>query len=204
MAVRKQAKQKTTPNYWKWAFATLLAFVIAFFLFITYKVTTPSVDQTNIDQQTSKLAKSANLDVAMNKEQLGAMINYYLNKSQKHSKIKYRFVLNKSAILMGTTKILGANVSFTLYAKPSLNQAGNIVLDTKSVSVGSLNVPAAFVLRYVKNNYDLGKFASINPKKSTITLNLAQVSAKQGIKVQGQKFDLTNNQFVFKVALPLK
>ena len=91
-----------------------------------------------------------------------------------------------------------------MYAKPSLDAKGNIVLDAKSVSVGSLNVPANFVLRYVKNNYDLGKFATIDYKKSRIILNLAQVSAKQGIKVNGQKFDLKQNEFLFNVALPLK
>lgn len=198
---RAQAKQ---INYWKWAFAILLALVIATVLFIGHKLTTPSVDQTRISQQTKQVDKNVDLDVSMNKQQLSAMINYYLRKSQKKSKIKYRFILDKSAILMGTTKVLGSNVSFTLYAKPSLDAKGNIVLDAKSVSVGSLNVPANFVLRYVKNNYDLGKFATIDYKKSRIILNLAQVSAKQGIKVNGQKFDLKQNKFLFNVALPLK
>ena len=91
---RAQAKQ---INYWKWAFAILLALVIATVLFIGHKLTTPSVDQTRISQQTKKVDKNVDLDVSMNKQQLSAMINYYLRKSQKKSKIKYRFILDKSA-----------------------------------------------------------------------------------------------------------
>ena len=47
------------------------------------------------------------------------------------------------------------------YTKPTLNKNGNILLKVKSVAIGSLNAPAGFILKYVKNNYDLGKVAII-------------------------------------------
>ncbi|MCP0886150.1 YpmS family protein [Ligilactobacillus sp. WILCCON 0076] len=197
-------KSEKPINYWKWAFAILLALICSIVLFIGYKVFTPSVDQSRIISQTKTIKKSADIDVSVDKKQLTAGINYYLKQNQKKSNIKYRFLLDKSAILMGTTKILGQSVSFTLYSTPKLNKRGNIVLHAKSVSVGSLNAPASFVLRYVQNNYDLGKFATVNYKKSTITLNLVQVTKKQGIKVKGETFNLNSNKFLFKVSVPLK
>ena len=104
---------------------------------------------------------------------------------------------------MGTTKILGKDVSFTLYATPQLDDSGNLELKTKSVAIGSLNVPPSFVLGYIKNNYDLGKWAKINASKATITLDLNQLTKKQGIKIQGEKFDLKQDDLQFKVAFPL-
>ncbi|MFJ6957553.1 MAG: YpmS family protein [Ligilactobacillus animalis] len=191
-------------NPWKWAFAILLGLVLGFIVFVWFQVTTPSSDQKQIATQTTqKQGQYANVNVVLNKEQLSAAVNYYLQQNQKKGAIKYRFVLDKSAILMGTTKILGKDVSFTLYATPQLDDSGNLELKTKSVAIGSLNAPPSFVLGYIKNNYDLGKWAKINASKATITLDLNQLTKKQGIKIQGEKFDLKQDDLQFKVAFPL-
>lgn len=191
-------------NPWKWAFAILLGLVLGFIVFVWFQVTTPSSDQKQIATQTTqKQGQYANVNVVLNKEQLSAAVNYYLQQNQKKGAIKYRFVLDKSAILMGTTKILGKDVSFTLYATPQLDDSGNLELKTKSVAIGSLNAPPSFVLGYIKNNYDLGKWAKINTSKATITLDLNQLTKKQGIKIQGEKFDLKQDDLQFKVAFPL-
>lgn len=195
-------KKQSDP--WKWAFAILLGLVLGFIVFVWFKVTTPSSDQKQIATQTTqKQGQYANVNVVLNKEQLSAAVNYYLQQNQKKGAMKYRFVLDKSAILMGTTKILGKDVSFTLYATPQLDDSGNLVLKTKSVAIGSLNAPPSFVLGYIKNNYDLGKWAKINASKATITLDLNQLTKKQGIKIQGEKFDLKQDDLQFKVAFPL-
>ncbi|WP_456086141.1 YpmS family protein [Ligilactobacillus animalis] len=191
-------------NPWKWAFAILLGILLGFIVFVWFQVTTPSSDQKQIATQTTqKQGQYANVNVVLNKEQLSAAVNYYLQQNQKKGAIKYRFVLDKSAILMGTTKILGKDVSFTLYATPQLDDSGNLELKTKSVAIGSLNAPPSFVLGYIKNNYDLGKWAKINASKATITLDLNQLTKKQGIKIQGEKFDLKQDDLQFKVAFPL-
>ena len=195
-------KKQSDP--WKWAFAILLGLVLGFIVFVWFQVTTPSSDQKQIATQTTqKQGQYANVNVVLNKEQLSAAVNYYLQQNQKKGAIKYRFVLDKSAILMGTTKILGKDVSFTLYATPQLDDSGNLVLKTKSVAIGSLNAPPSFVLGYIKNNYDLGKWAKINASKATITLDLNQLTKKKGIKIQGEKFDLKQDDLQFKVAFPL-
>ncbi len=195
-------KKQSDP--WKWAFVILLGLVLGFIVFVWFQVTTPSSDQKQIATQTTqKQGQYANVNVVLNKEQLSAAVNYYLQQNQKKGAIKYRFVLDKSAILMGTTKILGKDVSFTLYATPQLDDSGNLVLKTKSVAIGSLNAPPSFVLGYIKNNYDLGKWAKINASKATITLDLNQLTKKQGIKIQGEKFDLKQDDLQFKVAFPL-
>ena len=195
-------KKQSDP--WKWAFAILLGLVLGLIVFVCFQVTTPSSDQKQIATQTTqKQGQYANVNVVLNKEQLSAAVNYYLQQNQKKGAIKYRFVLDKSAILMGTTKILGKDVSFTLYATPQLDDSGNLVLKTKSVAIGSLNAPPSFVLGYIKNNYDLGKWAKINASKATITLDLNQLTKKQGIKIQGEKFDLKQDDLQFKVAFPL-
>lgn len=207
MQTRKQNKiLKKKINPWKWAFIVLLALILATGAFIWLKVTMPSNDQIQIQKSATQLIKAqqtADIDVSMNKEQLNAAINYYLAKKEKKG-IKYRFLLDKSAILMGTTKILGKDVSFTLYTQPKLDKEGNIMLKAKSVAIGSLNAPPSFILGYIKGNYDLGQGVRINTKKETITLDLNKLVEKQGLTVKGQELNLNKDKFLFKVSIPLE
>lgn len=211
MQEEKQKRLERRPskgsfNPWKWAFTILLALILAGGLFIFYRTSTPNAvqRQNSTESTASSNTKYSMIDVAVNKKQLSAAINYYLQKNTTKTGIKYRFVMDKSAILVGTTKILGKNVSFSLYSKPYLDSDGNIALKAKSVAVGSLNAPPSFILKYVKNNYDLGKWVAIDTKASTITLKLNQIPSLNGMKIRGERLDLAKNDLKFKVEIPLK
>lgn len=200
--VQKETHKK---NYWKWAFAVLLALNIAGGIFITSKIMTPTVEQTELPKQQITQKKYSEIDVSANKSQLVAAINYYLRKNSQKTGVQYHFALHKkAAILIGTTKVLGEKVSFTLYTKPYLDKRGNIALKAQSVAIGSLNAPPAFILKYVKNNYDLGKWATIDDKKERITLNMNSLTNKNKIKIKGEKLDLQHNDIRFKVQIPLE
>lgn len=196
-------KQKKKINYWKWACIVLIAFLASFALFIFKQTTTQSPVQRNVSKAADEVTSNhTSIDVRMNKKQLNGTINYYL-KQQKGQKIKYRFYVGDAAILMGTTKILGQNVSFSLYTEPTVTSEGNIRLHAKSVAIGSLSAPTSFILSYVRNNYSLGNGVTINSKKETITLNLSKLTNKQKITVKAQKIDLKKDDFRFKVDVPL-
>lgn len=192
-------------NPWKWAFTILLVVVLSFGVFITLKVTIPSTEQQD-ETQVAKVAakKYSKVDVTMNEQNFSAAINYLLRNVEKGSGIKYRFILNKSAVLMGTTSVLGKKITFSVYAKPILNSEGNIVLKIKSVGVGSLNAPPTFILNYIKKNYDLKGIVAINSAKKVITLRLDKLTAEDGLRIKANKMDLDNNQIDFSVLIPNK
>lgn len=196
--------KKQAVNLWKWAFIILVAVLLLVSGVVISKAITPSEEQVKVVQTKLPIDNYTKIDVSMDKKQLQATINYYLRQSQKKQKVRYRFILNDSAILMGTTKVLGKNISFSLYTIPKLDKNGNIVLQAKSVAVGSLNAPASFILGYIKNNYDLGKGVTINAKKATLTLNLNQFTKKQDIVLKGKQLDVPNNKFLFEVNIPLE
>ena len=103
---------------------------------------------------------------------------------------------------MGTTSVLGKKITFSVYAKPSLDSNGNIKLKIKSVGVGSLNAPPAFVLSYIKKNYDLKGIVAINSAQKVITLRLDKLTAKDGLRIKANKMNLDNNQIDFSVLIP--
>lgn len=192
-------------NPWKWAFIILVLVILGFSLWITYKVSVPSTSQAKVEQNTTKVnAKDySTIKTTMNKADFSSAINYLLQKAQKNSGIEYKFLINdSSAILMGTTSVLGKKVTFSANTKPSLNSDGNIVLKINSIGVGSLNAPPAFILNYVKKNYNLKGIVQINSKKKQITLRLDKLTAKNDLKIKAQELDLKNNKIQFDVLIP--
>ncbi|WP_409022524.1 YpmS family protein [Dellaglioa sp. P0083] len=201
---KRTEKTSTTFNAWKVAFIILFSLLIGVLLYFSVSIMNQSQDQKTLTTQTtSKATKRTELSVEMNKEQLNGTINYYLKSIQKGQSIKYRFLVDKSAILMGTTKILGQNISFTLYSDPVVTDDGNILLKAKSVAVGSLPVPKKFIMDYVKNAYDLPNWITINSKEQTIMLNLKKLDIENGIQASATKIDLKTNVFKFDVSIPL-
>lgn len=198
------AKKVKKHNYWKWAFIILLALILGSSLFLVQQLTGKNIEQQQVAQATKSLGKHTSVDVQLNKKQLNAAINYYLTRQQKNKKLKYKFYVGQAAILVGTTKILGENVSFSLYTEPTVTPNGNILLYAKSVAIGTLNAPPGFILNYIKNNYRLGKWVTIDSKAKTIRLNLSQIKGFHGVTVRAKKIDLINNKFLFKVNIPLK
>ena len=200
-----QTSSKREFNPWKWAFTILLVAVLSYAVFITLKVTVPSTQQENETQVVKVASKDySKVNVTMNEQNFSAAINYLLRNVEKGSGIKYRFILNKSAVLMGTTSVLGKKITFSVYAKPSLDSNGNIKLKIKSVGVGSLNAPPAFVLSYIKKNYDLKGIVAINSAQKVITLRLDKLTAKDGLRIKANKMNLDNNQIDFSVLIPNK
>ncbi|MCZ2490932.1 YpmS family protein [Dellaglioa carnosa] len=197
-------KTKKNINAWKIAFIVLLSLLIGTALYLSIGAMSQSKDQKALITQTnSKSTKRTNLSVEMNKDQLNGTINYYLKSIQKGQSIKYRFLVDKSAILMGTTKVLGQDVSFTLYSDPIVTSSGDIVLKAKSVAVGALPVPKKFIMNYVKKAYDLPSWITIDSKNQTIVLNLKKLDIENGIQASATKIDLKTNVFKFNVSIPL-
>ena len=197
-------KTKKNINAWKIAFIVLLSLLIGTTLYLSIGAMSQSKDQKALITQTnSKSTKRTNLSVEMNKDQLNGTINYYLKSIQKGQSIKYRFLVDKSAILMGTTKVLGQDVSFTLYSDPIVTSSGDIVLKAKSVAVGALPVPKKFIMNYVKKAYDLPSWITIDSKNQTIVLNLKKLDIENGIQASATKIDLKTNVFKFNVSIPL-
>ena len=206
--LKRSGRKKSQPikkrNSWKTSFIILLALVLGSSLFLVQQLTGQNVAEQQVSQATKNLGKHTSIDVQMNKQQLNAAMNYYLKRQQRHKKVKYKFYVDQAAILVGTTKILGQNVSFSLYTEPSVTAKGNILLHAKSVAIGTLSAPPQFILNYIQKNYRLGKWVTIDSRQKTIRLNLSRIKGFHGITVKAQKIDLTNNIFRFKVNVPLK
>ena len=196
-------ERQTTPvkqtNWWKWGFIALVAVLLVTTVTVSVKAFTP----TKVTSTAKVATGSTNIDVALNKKQVNALADYYVNKSLKHSTMKYRFQVSDHAMLTGSTKVLGASVNFVLLFKPTVLPSGDVQLKAQKLSIGSLPVPISFVMNYIAKNYPLPNWVAMNTADKTMTLHLTAIGNGKKLSFAAKKIDLSGDgNFVFQARIP--
>ncbi|ARN90088.1 YpmS family protein [Levilactobacillus brevis] len=196
-------ERQTTPvkqtNWWKWGFIALVAVLLVTTVTVSVKAFTP----TKVTSTAKVATGTTNIDVALNKKQVNALADYYVNKSLKNSALKYRFQVSDHAMLTGSTKVLGASVNFVLLFKPTVLPSGDVQLKAQKLSIGSLPVPISFVMNYIAKNYPLPNWVAMNTADKTMTLHLTAIGNGKKLSFAAKKIDLSGDgNFVFQARIP--
>lgn len=189
-------------NGWKIAFLVLLAFILGTGVFLGTRIF--SNREPDYHQSTKVTEKQGQevTTISMNKSQLNALIDFYLTDFQKDSIVKYQFALENEAMLSGETKVLNFPVHFYLYFDPFVMENGNIQLQAKSMSIGTLGLPIEEVMKLVKRGYDFPKWIEVKPKNKSITLRLDQFQLPTGLFVKAKKINLIDDEIQVGLYLP--
>lgn len=196
-------ERQTTPvkqtNWWKWGFIALVAVLLVTTVTVSVKAFTP----TKVTSTAKVATGTTNIDVALNKKQVNALADYYVNKSLKNSTMKYRFQVSDQAMLTGSTQVLGASVNFVLLFKPTVLPSGDVQLKAQKLSIGSLPVPISFVMNYIAKNYPLPNWVAMNTADRTMTLHLTAIGNGKKLSFAAKKIDLSGDgNFVFQARIP--
>ncbi|CAM3058875.1 YpmS family protein [Lactiplantibacillus plajomi] len=188
-------------NLWKWVAIVLIALILGTGAYVGTQVFRSPAETTSL--KSSQRNDAASIPINMTTKQLNALASYYLADLQKGQDMKYRFVVRKqAAYLLGTTQVLGQNVSFVITMQPSVIDDGNISLKATKLSVGTMSLPISFVINYINNNYKIPSWVQLNAKQKTINLYLNKLVGKHDVRYSVDKVDLPNQQFQFKMHVP--
>ncbi|WP_283678758.1 YpmS family protein [Lentilactobacillus sp. Marseille-Q4993] len=190
-----------SKNPYKIAFWSLIAVILLGIVFVFGYVLTAgggSIKESAVPT-TKKLAT-----VSMKKEQINSLSSFYLKKFQsKNGKVQYRFVVKDQGIVYGTFDVLGSKVDYGLSFKPTVMKDGNVKLKATTLSIANFKVPASVVLSFVKHNYNLPKWVSLDPLKKNVYLDIRNINGKNGVNFKADKISLKGDgAFKFDVLLP--
>lgn len=199
--MQRHSQTKTpTRNWWKWGFIALVAVILVTFVTMGVKALSPANVPATAKTPTTE---TTNINVTLNKNQVNALADYYVNKSLKNEPLKYRFQVSDHAMLTGSTKVLGANVNFVLLFKPTVLSSGDVQLKAQKLSIGSLPIPVSFVMSYIAKNYPLPKWVAMNVKEQTMTLHLTAIGNGKKLSYAAKKIDMNGaGKFVFQARIP--
>ncbi|UQS85408.1 YpmS family protein [Apilactobacillus apisilvae] len=189
-------------NIFKYLFFILIILLIAGFGYLWLQIHGSTINdygqnKTNNDETP--------ISVSLNKKQINTLSSYYLKNFDKHNNdsMNYKFILSDKAYVYGDIKILGSKVNYVLAMTPKMLDDGNIELDTNSLEIGHLDIPAKFVIAYVSKKYHIPNWIELNSKESKIILHLNRLGGKNKVSYQADKIDMNGNgNFIFKALVP--
>lgn len=186
-------------HFWKWGFLVLLSIFLAGGIYVTFKASRPN---QQVDDQ---VVRSSNhydrIPIKLKKNQINDLSAAYLSQFQKDEDFNYEFKIGQRyAILSGETEILGKKIQFALTMIPKVTKSGNIKLKAHGLTVGTLNLSAKIVLKYISRNYQLPKWVSIDGDEALLRLN--QIKTTNKVSFQAKTIDIDKNDFQFIINVP--
>ncbi|KAF0349286.1 YpmS family protein [Pediococcus pentosaceus] len=186
-------------HFWKWGFLVLLSIFLAGGIYVTFKASRP------IQQVDDQVVRSSNqydrIPIKLKKNQINDLSAAYLSQFQKDEDFNYEFKIGQRyAILSGETEILGKKIQFALTMIPKVTKSGNIKLKAHGLTVGTLNLSAKIVLKYISRNYQLPKWVSIDGNEALLRLN--QIKTTNKVSFQAKTIDIDKNDFQFIINVP--
>ena len=193
-------QQTTTPkNWWRTGFLTLITVMVVGLITGVVLALRP----VKVASTARPATQATTLDVTLNKRQVNALADYYINEGLKDQTVKYQFQVNDHAMLTGATEVLGAHVNFALMFKPTVLANGDVKLTAQKLSIGSLPVPVSFVMAYVAKNYPLPKWVAMDSRAHTMTLHLTAIGNGKKLSYAAKTIDLSGaGKFVFQARIP--
>jgi uncharacterized protein YpmS len=192
-------------NKWKVAFFILLGVVgilfVTLFIMASTPFNRPETDYKNVgiteDEHVSFLVRT-------NKADLNKVMNHYLVEEGFTGPIDYQVFVKDQVELYGTVPVFGQNLEMLLTFEPQALENGDLLLKQKSISIGSLNLPVAYVMKVIQQNYKLPNWVEIEPNNESIYVSLQEMELKSDIKVRANSFDLKRDDISFTLWVPVK
>ncbi|KAB2338178.1 YpmS family protein [Cytobacillus depressus] len=188
---------------WKIFFFLLLGMNIIIVVALVTAVKAPIKDEA-VENQKMVSGSYVPLKIQAEKEDLNQVINHYLEKEGLTGPIHYQVVLGKYVELYGTIPVFSQEIQMKLAFEPIALDNGDILLQQKSISVGKLQLPVSYVLKFVRDKYKLPEWVTIQPNAENIYVSLQKMKLKSDIHVKVDEFDLENDDIRFTLLVPVK
>ncbi|WP_257985437.1 YpmS family protein [Bacillus sp. V5-8f] len=185
---------------WKNLFFSLLALNLMAFFIVLFFAFQPVKD----DKITPGYSSSEDIQftVDTNKKDLNRLINRYLDKEGFSGLIHYEVFLHDDVQLFGTLPVFGKNLELQMAFEPIALENGDLELRQKSISVGQMNLPVSYVLRFVKERYKIPDWVSIRPGDELIYVSLQNMKLKSDIRIKAKTFNLNEDDISFLLTVP--
>ncbi|KQL53771.1 hypothetical protein AN964_09840 [Heyndrickxia shackletonii] len=191
-------------NRWKAAFIALSILIVIFVLVIGFFIFAPTKKGT-IPKTTINTDKHVRFSIRTNKDDLNKLINHYIEKEGLNGPIKYNVYLKDDVELDGSIPVFSENVQLKMTFEPEALKNGDLLLKQKTISIGYLNLPVSYVLKFINQSYKLPDWVSIDPDKKTVYVGLQKMKiGHSDMRARIDKFNLKEDDISFSLLFPVE
>ena len=188
---------------WKLLFLLLLGINLLIFITLLVFISIPAKEEQYLSAKL-KTDGYVPFTVQTNKQDLNDLINHYLNEEGLALANDYKVILNDAVILSGSVPVFSQNIQIKLTFEPKALENGDIVLQQKSVSVGQLQLPVSYVLKFISEYSKLPKWVHIKPNEEKIYVSLQNMKLKSNFKVKVDEINLKEDDIRFTLMVPVR
>ncbi|WP_019155871.1 YpmS family protein [Robertmurraya massiliosenegalensis] len=186
---------------WKKRFFLLLGLIILFVLVVLIMVNMPIKDK-GLSPIADEQEENVQFQIQATKSDLNKIMNHYIEEEGLTSPIAYEVLLNDEVELYGTMKVFTQDIEMKLTFEPEALDNGDVILKQKSISIGQIQLPVSYVLKFIRDQYDFPEWVSIQPNDELVYVSLQRMKLKSDVKVRVNKFDLVNDDIQFSLLVP--
>jgi uncharacterized protein YpmS len=190
-------------NTWKKGFFILLGVDLLIVILVISLIVTPSNEKEK-QKITNPNKDTVSFYIKSNKHDLNLLINHYLKKEAADTPIAYQVRLGNEVELYGVIPFFSEKLNMKLTFEAEALKNGDLILKQRSISIGSLHLPVANVLQFIRDNYKLPAGVDIQPRNNLVYINMQQLKLKSDTKVKVNKFDLQKDDIAFTLLVPVK
>lgn len=184
-------------------FFILLGTIAACIIFIAALIYWPT-EQSAYEPKDLNTNGYAPFSIGTNKQNLNEVINHYLDREGLTGAIDYQIFLDDEVELLGSLPVFSQEIQLKISFEPTALDNGDIMLEKKEMSVGQLQLPAPYVMKYVRDHYAIPEWVEIVPEEERIYVALTDMELQSDVKIQMKEFDLKNDNIQFSLLVPVK
>jgi uncharacterized protein YpmS len=188
---------------WKKLFFILLTLNIGILLFFLISISIPVKDKF-INQEDDTLQGYVPFLIHTEKENLNEIINHYIKKEAAGGPVDYQVVLGDEVELYGTIPVFTEEIQMKMTFVPKALSNGDLMLQQKSMSIGQMQLPVTYILKFIADRYRLPKGVIIQPNKELIYISMQRLKLKSDFQIRVNKFNLENDDISFQLYVPIK
>jgi len=195
----KKSKINNIIINWKISFLILLVvnvlLISVIFIFVLSPVGGPKLNLLKGKED----KKDVGFYVQTNKEDLTKIVNYYIEKEGLDGPIDYYVHLSDEVELYGSMLVFNQEIELKMTFEPEALDNGDLLLYQKSISIGQLNLPVSYILKFIRNSYKLPEWVKIYPDEEVVYVALNEMKLKSDMKVKAEDFNLKRNRISFRL-----
>jgi uncharacterized protein YpmS len=187
---------------WKTMFFILLGINLFIVLLLCITVLSPGSNH-NINIQNNEYEGYVPFLIQSEKENLTEVINHYIEKEASGGPIEYFVKLEQEVELYGSITVFGEEIQMVMTFEPKALENGDLILQQDSISIGKMQLPVSYVLKFIEERYKLPKGVIISPSEKLIYISLQDLKLKSDFKVKVEEFNLKTNDISFQLFVPI-
>ncbi|GIN56572.1 YpmS family protein [Lederbergia ruris] len=191
-------------NVWKVLFFALLSINILFFFAIGLFLFLAGEEQPIPESPAENTKKMSEFLIQTNKNDLNELINHYIEKENLNGPIDYSIVLSDEVELNGELNVFTSTLQLKMTFEAYALDNGDLLLEQKSLSLGGIRLPVSEILKIIRSAYKLPEWVIIQPSEKQIYVSLQSMRLNNDIQIRAEKFDLTENEIVMKMLVPVE